>query len=62
MTIREQEKKLYGKNTQPRLIITDNSNVLQNACLQEFNGESRLAHHQRTYRIVSGNASEIDLA
>ena len=61
MTIREQEKNLYGNNTQPRLIISDNSKVLQNACLREFNGESRLEYHQRTYRIVTGNATEKDL-
>ena len=63
LKFRESEKLLYGAGnlSQPRIIVTDNSTVLQNACLQEFNGESRTDYYNRTYRIVHGTASNRDL-
>ena len=63
MKLREAEKLLYGGNAaQPKIIISDNSKVLQNACLMEFNGETRLMYNNRTHRIVTGVASARDLS
>ena len=62
MSLRENEKTLYGGNvSQPCIIISYNSTVLQNANLMEFNGEKRLQYYRRTYRIITGAATDQDL-
>ena len=58
MCMREKEKRICGNNAQPRLIVTDNSNVLQNACLLEFNGESRGEYLERMFRIINGSEED----
>ncbi|KAJ8050506.1 hypothetical protein HOLleu_03735 [Holothuria leucospilota] len=61
--IRYREKQIYGydKVTAPCMIVSDRSLPLLIASLMVFAGESLREFMERSWRIVSGRASETDL-
>ena len=61
--IHEKEYQKYGPSglTNPRLIVLDFSMALIQAALQEFTNESIHQYLDRTYRILTGGATQYDL-
>ena len=57
----DKEKKLFGLNIYPRLIILDFSYALIIACLNELCKEDVCGYLNRTFRIIRGDASADDL-
>ena len=61
IALRGKEKVIFGFNINPPLIILDFSSAIIISCLIEFSKEDVREYLNRTFRIVKGDASEMDL-
>ena len=60
MCLREKERSLFSKKVQPRMIIVDNSRVLQTAVLLEYNGETIDQYCDRMYTLITEKQEAVE--
>ena len=60
MCLREKERSLFSKKVQPRMIIVDNSRVLQTAVLLVYNGETIDQYCDRMYTLITEKQEAAD--
>eukprot|EP00111_Clytia_hemisphaerica_P014785 TCONS_00043590-protein len=58
MALRENERQVFGECSQPKLVILDNSKVLQGAILREFNNESITDYVNRVFDTLTLSSSQ----
>ena len=59
--IHEREYRKYGETTNPRMVMTDFSWAIILACLKQFCNESITDYLDRSYRLITGIATQNDL-
>ena len=60
MRLREKERSLFSKKVQPRMIIVDNSRVLQTAVLLQYNGETIDQYCDRMYTLITEKQEAVE--
>ena len=60
MRLREKERSLFSKKVQPRMIIVDNSRVLQTALLLQYNGETIDQYCDRIYTLITEKQEAVE--
>ena len=60
MCFREKERSLFSKKVQPRMIVVDNSRVLQTAVLLEYNGETIDQYCDRMYTLITEKQEAVE--